>query len=333
MKAIHIERFGIDNVTISEVEKPQITADEILVRVHSFALNYMDILLIEGHYNPNLTLPHVPGSDASGVVEAVGKNVTEYQVGDQVITHFFIDWQSGRFKSKYFNHRYGSEGRGVFAEYIAVSANGLVRKPASLTFEQAATLPIAGLTAWSSIIEETRLFPGQNILILGTGGVSIFAVQIAQLIGLNIAVVSGSEEAIAKVQELGVTQVINYRTHPDWEDQVLEHLPGGAHLVIDVVGDIRKSMKVLAPNGTVKVVGFVGTSTSEFDVFTALMTHANIIASTPGSKETFENFLQALTVNPVKPVIDQVFDFDQIQAALHYMKQGKHIGKIVVKVP
>lgn len=332
MKAIEIEQFGINHLAVSEINKPSITADEVLVKVNSAAINYMDILLVEGQYNPELPLPHIPGSDASGVVEAVGKNVTEFQVGDEIITHFFIDWQSGQFKKEYFSHRYGSEGRGVFAEYIAVSPHGLVKKPEYLSFEQAATLPIAGLTAWSSIVEEVRLFPGQNVLILGTGGVSIFAVQFAQLLGLNIAVIAGSEQATNRLQELGVHQVINYKTNPDWAVQVLELLPGGAHLVLDVVGDIDKSMQVLAPNGTIKVIGFVGTTTSEFNVFAALMSHANIIASTPGSKESFGNFLRALAINQIEPIIDRTFALGEIREALSYMKRGQHFGKIVLKI-
>ena len=217
MKTIQIEKFGIDNLIIKEVEIPKIGPDEILVKVNSFSLNYMDILLIEGNYNPELSLPHIPGSDASGVIAEIGKNVNDFQLGDEVITHFFIDWQSGVFKKEYFNHRYGSEGRGVFTEYIVVSSNGLIHKPKHLSFEEASTLPIAGLTAWSSLVEEMKSIPGQSVLILGTGGVSVFAIQIAKLLGLHITVVTSSKKKSEKALSFGAHHVINYRSNPDWE--------------------------------------------------------------------------------------------------------------------
>ena len=332
MKAVYIEQFGLEHLTIRETDKPQIAADEILVEVRAFALNHLDILLIEGHYNPNLSLPHVPGSDAAGTVVVVGEKVVDFQVGDEVVTHFFIDWQSGSFRREYFDHRYGSEGQGVFAQYIAVSPRGVVKKPDHLTFAEAATLPIAGLTAWCSVIEEVRLLPGQNIVILGTGGVSVFAIQMAQLIGLNVAVVAGSEKAISQTQALGISHVFNYRTHPHWEERLLAVMPNGADLVLDVVGDIERSMKVLAVGGIVKVVGFVGTSISPFNVFEALMNHANVIASTPGSRESFHNLLLALHTHSLRPVIDRMFAFDQTREALAYLKQGGHFGKVVVSV-
>jgi NADPH:quinone reductase-like Zn-dependent oxidoreductase len=186
MKSLRISRFGLEHLALAEVPVPLLAPDQVLVRVRAFSLNYLDLLLVKGVYNPSLPLPHVPGSDAAGVVERVGSAVTGWQAGDEVITHFFVDWQEGPIQPAYFSYRLGSEGEGVFSEYVALPARALVRKPTYLSFAQAATLPIAGLTAWVSLLEEARVTPGQTVLVQGTGGVALFALQLARLAGASV---------------------------------------------------------------------------------------------------------------------------------------------------
>jgi NADPH:quinone reductase-like Zn-dependent oxidoreductase len=305
---------------------------EVLVWVKAFSLNYLDLLVIKGLYNPSLSLPHIPGSDASGVVEATGEGVRDFRPGDEVITHFFTLWQDGPFQKTYFSRRLGSEMSGVFSEYICLPAYALLNKPAYLSSAQGATLCVAGLAAWVSLVEELQVKPGNKGLILGAGGVAVFALQFARLYGAQVYMTTSSEEKADKLQQLGAKHVINYRTYPHWHLQLKEIEQQGVDWVIETAGELEKSMQVVRSGGKIKIVGFTGNSTPTINLFTALSSQLTLIAGTPGSKASFQRMLHAMESAGLHPVIDKSFTLAQVKEALFYLESGAHVGKVVVEV-
>ncbi|MBD0288625.1 MAG: NAD(P)-dependent alcohol dehydrogenase [Flavisolibacter sp.] len=206
--------YGLENITLEDIEIPNILDNQVLVKVKAISLNQLDLMVAKGAFGNRL--PHILGSDAVGVVEQVGSEVATLKVGDVVATHFIQGWQSGSLKSTDLDTRLGVGVQGVFAEYIALPKRSLVKVPANLTFEEAATLPMAGLTAWEAIVNAGQLKAGETVLLQGTGGVSIFALQFAKAIGAKVIILSGSDEKLDKAKMLGADEVVNYKTNPDW---------------------------------------------------------------------------------------------------------------------
>jgi NADPH:quinone reductase-like Zn-dependent oxidoreductase len=278
----------------------------------------------------------IPLSDGAGEVVAVGMGVTRVAAGDRVAGCFFLHWSDGEVKPEYIAAALGGGMvDGMLAESVVLPAEAVVRLPASMTYEEAATLPCAALTAWNAMFVQARLHPGQSILLLGTGGVSIAGLQLAQLAGVRTIITSSSEEKLARARTLGADATINYRTQPDWERAVLELTEGrGVDLVLEVGGaaTFPKSMAATRLGGDMVLIGALAHEGS--DPGAAPLVARNIRATRVyvGSRTMFEDMLRAFAYREVHPVVDRVFPFAEAAAAYRLIESQTHFGKIVVRV-
>ncbi len=336
MKAYEIREFGIDNLTLTERDMPGVGPNDVLVRLRAVSLNYRDLMVVKGTYNPRMRLPATPFSDGAGEVAAVGDAVTRWKVGDRVMPIFVQEWIEGEVSEEKRRTALGAGPRwdGVLREYAVFGQHSLVRVPEHLSFEEAATLPCSAVTAWNALSVSGRLTAGDSVLTLGTGGVSIFALQFAKMFGARVIATSSSEEKLAKLKALGADEVINYRTREDWDTAVLD-LTGknGVDHVVEVggAGTLGKSIKAVRIGGHVALIGAL-TGAASFDPISVFMKAIKLQGIFVGSRQMFEDMARAVTVNKLRPVIDRVFGFDEAGAALKHMESGSHFGKIVVTV-
>ena len=335
MKAYELETFGIENLQVVESAMPEPGGDEVLVQMCAASLNYRDLMVVRGEYNPRMRLPAVPLSDGAGEIVAVGDNVTSWKVGDRVMPSVAQKWLDGKPDSSAARSTLGGDARsnGVLREFAAFDACSVVAIPEYLSFAEAATLPCAGLTAWNALVESGNLRAGETVLILGTGGVSIFAVQIAKHFGARVIATSSSDAKIEKVKALGADETINYRSTPDWDRAVLDLTDGvGVDHVIEVggAGTIEKSLASVRVGGTVSMIGALsgGATVNTVPIFMRAIRLQGIFI---GSKAMFERMLQEFDRARIQPAIDRIFSFDEAPNALRYMETGKHFGKIVIE--
>lgn len=323
--------FGIENLKIFNRDMPKPASGQVLVKMKAASLNFRDRLVIEGKY-PAKPLPLVPLSDGAGEVVAIGEGVSRWKPGDRVAGIFFQKWQSGRLDDTKANSALGGAIDGVLAEYVAFHEEGLVEAPAHLSYEEAATLPCAGVTAWNAL-SSGAITCGQTVLTLGSGGVSIFAVQLAKAAGARIIATSSSDRKLERLMEIGASDGINYKATPDWENRVLELTDGaGVDLVVEVggVGTFAKSLRSVRFGGHVSLVGVLTGSSGEANPTAAIRKNVRMQGIFVGSKEMFEALSRVITLHQIRPVIDRVFPFDSIKEALNYLKSGTHLGKVVV---
>jgi NADPH:quinone reductase-like Zn-dependent oxidoreductase len=335
MKAWELEKFGQEkNLRLVERPVPVPGPGEVLVRVHAVSLNYRDKVLVEGIYMPSLQLPFVPASDACGEVTAVGAGVTRVAAGDRVIGQFRVRWIDGKPGADEVALSLGGPLPGVLAEYVLWPQQAVVKAPKHLSYEEAATLPIAGLTAWFALVEDGRLKAGESVLVQGTGGVSLFAVQFAAMAGARVIVTSSSNQKLAKAKQLGATDTVNYRTTPDWDRNVLELTGGqGVDHVIEVGGGetFKRSLNALAIDGHVAVVGFLGGMKITLDATSLIRKRARVQGIAVGHRRAFEEMNRAIEIHGLRPVIDRCFPFTGVREAFDYLDQGA-FGKIVIRV-
>jgi NADPH:quinone reductase-like Zn-dependent oxidoreductase len=304
------------------------------VRVHAVSLNYRDKVLVEGIYMPSLPLPFVPASDACGEVTAVGAGVTRAAVGDRVTGQYRVRWIDGKPGPDEVALSLGGPLPGVLAEYVLWPQEAVVKAPSRLSYEEAATLPIAGLTAWFALMEDGRLKAGESVLVEGTGGVSLFAVQFAAMAGARVIVTSSSDEKLAKAKQLGAHDTVNYRTTPDWDKTVLEMTGGlGVDHVIEVGGGetFSRSLNALAIEGHVAVVGFLGGMEINVDARSLIRKRARVQGIAVGHRRAFEEMNRAIEIHGLRPVIDRCFPFAGVREAFSYLDKGA-FGKIVIRV-
>lgn len=336
MKTYEVQTFGIDNLALVERDVPKPGPNEVLVRFHAASLNYRDVMVIEGQYNPRMKLPAVPFSDGAGEVAAVGEGVTLWKVGDRVAPIFVQRWIEGPIDLQKSRTALGAGAQwdGVLREYGAFDEQSLVRIPDHLSYEEAATLPCTGVTAWHALVESGRLKAGDTVLTLGTGGVSVFAVQIAKLFGARVIATTGSEEKEAKLRELGVDEVINYRSREDW-DAAVNELTGktGVDHVVEVGGGgtLARSINAVRLGGHIALIGALERA-GEFSYVPIFMKLIRMQGIFVGSRQMSEELNRAITVNRMTPVIDRTFEFGEVRDALRYMQSGSHFGKIVVRI-
>ena len=326
------DQFGIDALKLVEKEVPKPGHKQVLVRMKAASVNYRDILMIAGKYNSRLQRPRVPFSDGAGEVIEVGPDATRWKVGDRVLSTFFQQWPSGRITPEAAHSALGGEIDGVMAEYVLFSQDGLVPIPEHLSYEEGATLPCTGVTAWHALTVG-GLTCGDTVLTLGTGGVSVFAVQLATATGAKVIGTSSSEAKLARLSQMGVAFGINYRTFPDWDKKVLECTDGkGVDRVIEVggAGTLSKSMKAVRIGGHISLIGVLTGQTGEVNPLPAVMKSIRIQGIFVGSKAMFMALNRALTAHQIKPVIDRVFSFDEVREALHYQESQAHFGKVVI---
>lgn len=333
MKAWQLEDFGLDNLKQVEIKKPEINEEQILIKVNSVSLNYRDNAIVEGIYTPDLIkFPFIPVSDASGEVVEIGSKVTKFQKGDRVTSHMFTKWLERKPKSDEPSHALGATINGGLAEYMVLNANAAVFSPETLTDNQSSTLPVAAFVNWFSLVEYGDIKAGDKVLVQGTGGVSIFAIQIASALGAEVIVTSSSDEKLEKAKELGASKFINYKKYPDWEKEVQKITNGnGVEHIIEVVGgsSIGKSIDALAFQGNIYVIGFLENMEANVNLFSLLSKQAKIHGINVGHHRSFEEFIKALNQIKIEPVIDTIYSFNQAKEAYEHQAKGA-FGKIVI---
>lgn len=308
---------------------------QVRVRVHAASLNYRDLVALRNKAGRKVG-GRIPLSDGAGVVTAVGPDVTGWRPGDRVAGCFFQTWEGGRFDLAHHKHDLGGGADGVLAEEVLLRAGGVVRVPDRLSFEEAACLPCAGVTAWYALVTRGGLKAGDTVLTLGTGGVSAFAVQFAAALGARVIVTSSSDAKLARAKALGAAEAINYRTHPDWDKEVWRLTGGrGADHVIELggPGTLGKSLASAAAEGRVYLIGVLtGFGPPTDSLFNALARNLTLHGIYVGSRADFEAMNRFITEKGVAPVIDRVFPFDRAAEAFAHLEGGDHVGKVVVRV-
>jgi NADPH:quinone reductase-like Zn-dependent oxidoreductase len=328
------DAFGMDNLVLSERKEPSPRYGQILLKVRAVSLNYRDLLVIKGLYNPRIPLPLIPFSDGAGDVVAVGEGVKRTKVGDRVAGIFMQDWLAGEPNESVARSALGGDIDGMLSDYVVLSEDGVVRIPQHLSYEEGAALPCAGVTAWHAVME-SRLKAGETVLILGTGGVSLFALQFARISGARVIITSGSEEKLARAKEMGATYGINYQSMPDWSGEVRK-LTGaaGADLVVEVggAGTLPHSLKAVRTGGQISLIGILSGTSGQINLLPLIMKRIVLKGIFVGSREMFEAMNKAIGLHNLHPVIDRIFQFKETKEALQYMESGKHFGKICIKI-
>ncbi|MBX2951063.1 MAG: NAD(P)-dependent alcohol dehydrogenase [Leadbetterella sp.] len=334
MQAIQLENYGIDNLKLTEVPIPSIGENEVLVKTTAASLQYLDLLLTENTAGFNVPLPFIPVSEGVGVVESVGKNVTQWKKGDRVLIPFITRWEAGQITPYHNALRTGMQTSGTLAEFTIQPENTLVRTPENLTDEEAAALPVAGLTAWASLVTQANIKAGQTILVQGSGGVSLFALQIAKTFGLKVIATTGSKEKEQKLKNLGADEVINYKEIPEWSNEVKRLNNGiGVDVTLDVGGNetINQSILSVKEHGYVGLIGFMSGSQLTFNIVPLIMNYIRLQGYSVGNAQELKELVNAIEKNNLKPVIDSIYGIDQTQEAFLKLKSGKAFGKVVIK--
>ncbi|MEJ7624895.1 MAG: NAD(P)-dependent alcohol dehydrogenase [Pyrinomonadaceae bacterium] len=335
MKAVEIREFGIDRLVATTREMPVPGSDEVLVRFHAGSLNYRDVMVVGGSYNPRMKLPAIPLSDGAGEIVAVGDAVSDWEVGDRVMPIFVQRWFDGQASEETRRTALGAgpQWDGIAREYAAFRQDAVVKIPEYLSYEEAATLPCAALTAWHALVVSGHVTDGDTVLTLGTGGVSIFAIQIAKMFDARVIATSSSEAKIERLRDLGVDEVINYSTRPDWDAAVLDMTEkrGVDHIVeIGGAGTLARSINAARIAGHVAMIGALG-GPGDFNPISVFMKALRLQGIFVGSKAMFTDLLAKAAEAKLRPVIDRVFEFDELRDALTYMESGAHFGKIVIR--
>jgi len=336
MKVYEIQsNAGIDALALVDRSKPKPAAGEVLVQVKATSLNYRDLLVIEGAYGAGQKYPLIPMSDGAGEVVAVGKGVTRVKIGDRVAATFFQDWIYGSLTREQMKSDLGGGIDGMLAEYVVLHQDGLVILPDHLSYAEGATLPCAAVTAWHGLVTKGNISPGDSILLLGTGGVSIFALQFAKIHGARAIATSSSDEKLARIKQLGADETINYKTTPDWEKQVYQLTNGtGVDHVVEVggAGTLPKSLQAVRIGGRVSLIGVLSGRGSEIDPMPILFKSLTVQGIYVGSREMFEAMNQTIQQHQIKPIIDRVFPFNEAREAYRYLKSAAHFGKVVISL-
>lgn len=326
--------FGLDNLRIIEAEPPLPGPGEVLVRVAAASLNFRDHLFVAGQYDPRAKLPAVPVSDCAGTVVGTGPGAFRFKAGDRVVNLFMEDWPSGPARRDFLAGGRGGGGRpGVLSDYVVFREEALLPVPASLTLEEAACLPCAGVTAWCAIFCDDTLRPGGTVVVQGTGGVALFALQFAKAAGLRVALLSSSDEKLAAVADLGADVAINYRDTPDWSKPVRAALGGdGVDLVVELGGEttLAQSLRAVRVGGTVAMIGVLSGAVAPLALPLVVMRQVRLQGVTTGSRTDMEAMLAAIELHGIKPRIHRVFPFEDYAAAFQLMGAGGHVGKIVI---
>lgn len=338
MKAWLLHDFGLPNLRAGELETPAPQPGELLVKVGAVSLNFRDKAIVDGIYEPaSVPKPLIPVSDASGTVVAVGDGVTRFKVGDRVNSTLYSHWIDGAPGPDEPAYCLGMPLPGGLAEFMIIHEDSAVPAPASMSDEEASTLPIAALTAWYALTDVAHLESGQTVLVQGTGGVSIFAAQIAIAHGARVIVTSSKDENLAKVKALlnsDKVEGINYRTHPDWSAKVLELTGGlGADVTIDVAGGngINQSVAATKVQGVIAQVGFLTGQTTALDLMPLIFRQTTIRGIAVAPRTSFERMNVFLNAHRIKPVIDRVYRFEEAVQAFAHLARGP-FGKVVISI-
>lgn len=334
MRAFAVDgAFGLDNLRLVERELPTPGPGQVRLRMKSASLNFRDLLMVKGHYNPKQPLPLVPLSDGVGEVDAVGDGVTRVAVGDRVAGVFSQKWISDPPHHDRIRATLGGPLDGCAAEYMVLSEEGVAKVPAHLSDAEAATFPCAGVTAWNSLRGEGNVQAGETVLILGTGGVSIFALQFATLLGARTIVTSSSDEKLERAKDLGAWATINYRETPEWWREVrsLTDKVGVDHVVeVGGAGTFDQSVRSTRSGGHVSLIGVLA-GPAKVNLTRVLMNNICVQGVLVGSRDRFEAMNAAVAHHEMRPVVDRVFGFEELPEAFAYLESGAHFGKIALE--
>ena len=335
MRAIEIQtQFGLDHLVQVDRPLPEPGPRQILLRMRAVALNYRDLLTVAGEYNPKQPLPLIPCSDGVGEVTAVGDGVERVSEGDRVIPIFAQSWISGAPTRARLRSTLGGPLDGTLAEYVLLHEDGVVHAPNHLEDEEAASLPCSAVTAWNALVGENPVKAGDTVLVQGTGGVSIFALQLAQLLGARVVVTSSSDEKIERVRDLGAWETINYRENPEWGKDARRLTGGeGVDRVVEVGGaeTLAQSLSALAIGGQISLVGNLSGGVLQLNIIPIFMRQVRLQGILVGHRESLEQMNRAIAAHAMRPVIDRVFLVSETRQAFEYMKAGRHFGKICIR--
>jgi NADPH:quinone reductase-like Zn-dependent oxidoreductase len=337
MKTYLLEKGSttLDGLKQTHLPEPQPSANKVLIRVRATSLNFRDNLVANGAYfGGPMKNDLIPLSDGAGEVVSVGPNVNRFKQGDKVAGTFFQTWYDGAMQ--YSRPAMGGSANGMLSESVALDEDGVVHLPEGYSFEEGATLPCAAVTAWHALMATRNpIKPGQTVLCLGTGGVSIFALQFAKAAGARVIITSSSHEKLARAKDLGADEGINYKEIPDWEKKVAEltNKRGVDHIIeVGGPGTLAKSYKAVAPEGQIALIGVVAGNKGETNPLTMMMKGANLQGIYVGTTRMFEDMTRAINQHKIKPVIDQVFPFDQAPDAYRHLTTAQHFGKLVITI-
>lgn len=333
MRVWQISSFGLDSLEFTQRPDLQPGPAEVLVRIRAVSLNYRDLMVVKGLYNPKMMLPRIPCSDGAGEIMAVGPRVTRWKCGDKVAGIFMQNWLDGQPTPARVKGALGGDIDGMLAEHVVLSEQGLVPIPAHLTPEEASTLPCAAVTAWNALFC-ANLHPGATVLVQGTGGVSIFALQFARLMGAHVLGISGSGEKLERAKALGLDAGLNYREKPDWDRWVLEQTGGeGVDLIVEVggMGTLPRSIRALRMGGTIAQVGILAGTSEPLPLTLILHKQIRIRGIYVGSRRDFEEMNKAITLSALRPVYE-TFPWTKAPEVLQRMESASHFGKLVLTV-
>jgi len=333
MKAWEIgDQKDLDSLRMVERDTPIAGHGQAVLAIKACGLNHRDLMIMRGRYGGPKPETQIPLSDASGEVVSVGEGVTNVSPGDMVCATHFTPWISGDYDPSFLRADLGNSMDGMLAERVVVPASCLVKLPSNLTPEQSATLPVAGATVWSCVQVLGQIKAGDTVLMLGTGGVSVFALQIAKMNGARAVITSSSDEKLERMRELGADVSVNYRDNPEWDKEVLEKT-GGVDIVVETVGGtLGQSINACAPNGRIGLIGALASGSGQSFMGGLLIKNLVLKGITSGSRAMLEECIAAIEVNGLDPIIDRVFDFDEALEAYKHLDSGSHIGKVVIKV-
>ncbi len=334
MRYVALPRFGLNELSIQESEVPRPGPQQVLIRVHANSLNFRDLRVVQGLYDPKMQLPRVPLSDGAGEVVETGAGVARFRQGDRVAGIFMQSWLSGPIQDRYSASALGGAVDGMLSEYVVLHEDGLVPIPEHLTYEEAATLPCAAVTAWNALMHQSRIRAGETVLIQGTGGVSLFALDFARVAGARVIATSSSDEKLDRARGLGAAEGINYRKNAQWSRAVKELTGGkGVDHIVEVggAGTLEQSLRAVCVGGHINMIGVLAGVSSEIPTALILQKSVQIHGIYVGSRDMFEAMNRAIALHRSKPTIDRVFGFTEIRDALAHMESASHFGKIVIR--
>jgi NADPH:quinone reductase-like Zn-dependent oxidoreductase len=335
MRAWRIPAFGIEKLERVTLPDPKPGRGEVVIKVHAVAWNYRDLMVVQGRYNPKMKLPRIPCSDGAGEVVALGEGVTRVAVGDRVCGIFMQNWIEGEPDAAKIRGALGGDIDGMLRESVVLGEDGVVHFPEHLSYEEGATLPCAAVTAWNALVRAGSVRAGDTVVVQVTGGVSIFALQLAKMMGARVLGTSSSDTKLERARGLGLDAGLNYRAQPEWDKWVVEQTGGrGADLIVEVggAGTLRRSLGAVRIGGAVAQIGVLSESSEGMQIPLLLHRQVRLRGIYVGSRADFEKMNRAISQQKLKPVVDEVFSIEDPGGALERMASGTHFGKLVTSV-
>ena len=334
MRAYQLQQgTGIDGLVKTDLPTPKTGPGQVLVKVAACSLNFRDLAIALGTYRMPVKPSLIPLSDGAGEVVEIGVGVTRVKVGDRVAGCFFQRWIAGPMTADTHASALGGGIDGMLAEYVVLEEHGVVKVPTHLSYQEAATLPCAAVTAWHALAEHARIVAGETVLVQGTGGVSIFALQLARLMGARVVITSSSDQKLTRARELGAAHGVNYKSTPEWDKALVEWTGGGVDHVVEVggPGTLAQSLRAVRIGGKITLIGVLS-GAAEINPMLIFARRANVQGISVGSMQMFEAMNRAIATSGLTPMVDKVFAFDDAPAAYRHLQAARHFGKVVISV-